>query len=722
MQTLHGCKGTIVYIDDILVFGRDKAEHDENLKEVLQRLEAKDFRLNVDKCCLEVTEAKFLGHIVSSDGIRPDDKNITALLETKEPTNMKELHAFLGLLNYYNDFLSDLAELCEPLRRLTRKDVLFKWDSQCHLSFNTLKSVAAKELKIYIFEPDAPTTVTTDASNVGIGAVLSQQQRGREVPIAFASKVLSPTERRYATNEREALACVWAAEYWEKYLLGRHFVLRTNRAALTSILEGFGSRRKAHKFARYQARLEKFDYTPSYYKGSENKVADALSRLVDTAQQNNVDCSEVTTSEKIERRVNTIRTAVMQHKMAEDPLLQQVRRYVDTTWPAKKTVLSTLLPFYQVKEELSVVDGLLMRRDRTVVPLDQQKSLLAEAHVGHPGIVRMKRKLREGFWWPGQDKDVEKHVRHCVPCQRSAKSEGAKKVPTTSLPEVTTPATHYAMDITGPFMNGQNIVVLIDYCSKFPEILSTATTTSGKIITWLKEVFARYGCPDRITTDNGPQFTSNEFTDFLDKRDVKHIRTAVYNPKGNGLVESFNRFVKYGVQAFLAENVEWNEGLRRLLAHYRATAPTPDKKSPAEIFLGHRLRLGFELRQNKHETRATQEETVQDNGDRAPVTKPSRAALRVGDLVVSRRPQYPKGASPYPEPKKVTEVVGYWTFRLDDSQLWNYRKLKKFYAQPGPQPFLEAAANDPPRPPQVRRSTRATKGRPPPRFHPDSPY
>ena len=211
-QTLAGCKGCIVYIDDILIFGKTKTEHDGNLREVLHHLNAKDFRLNTDKCQFGTTTVKFLGHIISDGKVSPDSKNIQPILDAKEPTTKQQVQAFLGMINYYADFLQDISSIAEPLRALIRKGTTFDWTPQCKLSFETLKKMAAEKLSLYIFDANAETIVTTDASDVGIGAVLSQIQNRREVPIAFASHCLSPTERKYASNEREALACVWAVE------------------------------------------------------------------------------------------------------------------------------------------------------------------------------------------------------------------------------------------------------------------------------------------------------------------------------------------------------------------------------------------------------------------------------------------------------------------------------------------------------------------------------
>ncbi len=476
----------------------------------------------------------------------------------------------------------------------------------------------------------------TDASDVGIGAVLSQFQNGREVPIAFASRTLTPTERRYATNEREALGCVWAIEHWAKYLLGKAFTLRTDHAGLTSILGNEQhNKRTTDKFARYRERLEAFDFKPEYLKGEENAVADALSRLTTTEAQRDAPIG----------KIGSIRRDNVEGASQRDTTICRVVEFVSAGWPDKKRIEPPLLPYYHAREELHMDDGLLKRSKRTVVPRELMQTLLHRAHEGHPGIVRMKRKMRESYWWPGMDRAIEQHVQHCYPCQRSSKSRPTTAVPAISLPVETVPGRHYAIDITGPCFNGNNVVCLIDYATRFPETLTTKKTTSAVIINWLKGIFARYGTPDILTSDNGPQFVSDEFREFLGSRDIEHHRAAVYNPQENGVVENFNRYIKHGIEAFTAENIDWDEGMHHLLSQFRATSPVPNGKSPAETFLGRPIRLPFQLKQKRDELRAQRpvdDAAANDNDEEmrqptAPI-KPRCAAFKKGELVVTKRP------------------------------------------------------------------------------------
>ena len=163
-----------------------------------------------------------------------------------------------------------------------------------------------------------------------------------------------------------------------------------------------------------------------------------------------------------------------------------------------------------------------------------------------------------------------------------------------------------AIDITGPFENAPGnmrfIVVLVDYFSNFPEILCTTDITSSRIVKWLSELFSRYGNPNKLVSDNGPQFVSAEFEQFLQNRDIAHELSPVYHPQHNGLVEVFNRYLKHGIQTFAASRKLWYDGLLDLLTHYRATAMTPvTGTSPAELFFGRKARLHFQRCLRKEE-------------------------------------------------------------------------------------------------------------------------
>ena len=722
-QTLAGCPGTIAYIDDILVFGSTQEEHDACLREALKRLEAKDFRLQTSKCAISVPEVTFLGHVISASGIRPDPKNVEPIQKAPRPTTVKQVASFLGMVNYYQEFIPNMATLAEPLRRLQRKGVKFAWSQSCQAAFDRLKAAISRGVKVFIFDPNAPTYVSVDASDVGVGAVLSQIQNGKEVPIAHASHTLQERERAYAVNEREALACVWACETWEKFLLGRSFVLRTDHASLVSLLQSTTDTRKSAKFSRWLERLSEFDYKVEYRQGSQNAVADALSRL---SVPSTGDAVADPTHDAIVRALTSdnLSPAAIKQATRADSTLSLVTRYVSQGWP-KKVTSPGLTSYKHVKDELAVQDGYLLRGERIVVPAVIQRRLLEAAHVGHPGIVRMKRQLRRAYWWPGQDKAVEEFVRRCSACQQSDKSVAPANVPTAKVPTPAKPWQKLAIDIAGPFavapMNERFVVVLMDQYSKYPEILVTGNITSEAIIRWLDDIFSRYGLPNEIHSDNGKQFVSHDMARYLAANNVKHTRTPVYCPQQNGLVERFNRYVKTHVEAFVADNTPWRAGINALLRNFRATPSSADGKSPAEIMFGRSMRLPHEMPPCDLHTSPVPPPVNPEN----PANLKCRGPYKVADMVMVRRPHVPKGQCAWSRPIRVVEVLGNFAYRLSDGQVWNARKMRRYIepdiawddAAPAPAAAAAAAPGSQAAPvPAPRRSARDNRGVPPLRY------
>ena len=726
-QTLVDLPGCESYIDDILVYGATREEHDVNLLKVLKRLDEKNLRLNLDKCMVATVSVPFLGHIISAGEIRPDPKNIASIQNIKEPTNVKEVRCLLGMLNYYQDFLPRFTKMSEPLRELTRQGVNFEWTRKHQNAFQKLKEMISCDLKLGIFDPQFTTILSTDASDVGIGGVLSQVQFGKEIPIAFGHHTLSPRERGWAVNEREAFAAMYFCEYFEKFLLGRPFTLRSDHQALAGLLRTATNKRQSSKFGRWIERLSEFNYTFEYRKGTENIVPDALSRLVN---ENEIELTQETKQKlhKIQSEqgfsIETFKDATL-----TDPTLKEVTRFVTTGWPKSAKQLSVeLQPFFKLRSDLTMENGYIVRcsTNRILVPRELRQDLLKKAHEGHPGIVRFKRKLRELYWWPGIDAESERFVRQCLPCNDSAKSNPKGQVPKEHLYTPDKPWEEVSIDITGPFVDAPShakfIVVVIDNYSKFPEILCTTEITAKSITNWLSQLFSRYGNPAKIISDNGPQFKCDEFSRFLQERDILHEFTPVYTPQRNAFVETFNRFLKHGIQTFGSSHQPWREGLNQLLAQFRSTSPGPEEPCPAEKFLNRKPRLPFQIvrfrrtrerRENREDTsdQPTEVETTNQGLHR-------RSALyRVGQRVRVKRPFAPKGRSPWSQPLTVVNVLGNWTFELSDGNVWNARRMRHYIDEaPNIQHRDEKLVLPSSSLQQPRRSNRTNMGLPPRRF------
>ena len=340
---------------------------------------------------------------------------------------------------------------------------------------------------------------------------------------------------------------------------------------------------------------------------------------------------------------------------------------------------SNLMEFNGVRHELSVEGDLLFRGDRIIVPKSLRQEILRRSHSGHPGICRLKSKLRESYYWPRMDSDIEFIVKSCQSCEMSNKS-----MPRHAIPEITVPRPEHswqkvAIDITGPFetapQDSRFIVVLIDYFSSYPLIYSTNIITSSKIISWLDEIFSMFGNPSQIVSDNGPQFVSQEFVNFLANRGISHCRTAVYTPQQNGLVERFNKTLKNAVQTFAGDSGGWKEKLNSFLSSYRSTKPDANKLSPSELILKHKYRLPYEfiVRNNDNHIKTSD---IYSRGGKIPV----RAPLKKSDKVQVKVHNPRKGQPAFSEPKEIFDCIDVWNYRLSDGQVYNARRLKKHFS------------------------------------------
>ena len=319
--------------------------------------------------------------------------------------------------------------------------------------------------------------VTTDAFDVGVGAVLSQWQGDKDVPIVFASASLNPTKWRYSASEREAWACIWALEKWEKYLLGRPFTLRMDHSALQTLLSSHTLKRESSKFHRWLERLSVFNYTPVYHPGTANKVADALSRLVNRAEQLGVPIPS--TKALDDEGGHPADSPLLQSltwkdyasATATDLHLGQVQKYIKDGWPKTSKLPGEYRPYAKIKESLSIARGCVVWDDgHLVVPEALRKELFLKAHEGHLGIVRFKHLLRTAAIWPGMAKQAEDLVR--MSCQLSDKSTPPNLCKDKSIPAPNRPAAQWGIDLAGSFHNGETLLVAVDYHSHWLEVVS----------------------------------------------------------------------------------------------------------------------------------------------------------------------------------------------------------------------------------------------------------
>ena len=743
---LEGLPGCVNILDDLLIYGRDSAEHDSRLRSVLDRLAEYGATLHAEKCVLSQPVVDFNGHRVSAEGVRPLQSNVEALQRIPTPSNQRQLSRFIGVATYYAKFVNGFAALCQPFRLLLKPDSEWAWSADCQRAFEMIKQKIASPPTLRHFDVAAEETlVSCDASATALGACLSQKVGGVERPVAFASRVLSPAESKYSASEREALACMWACERWHFYLYGRRFTLVTDHQALKTLLTAGGSGHRPLRLHRWSDRLFQYTFDVVFRPGRDNHVADCLSRSFDDVNTELPIATPTTTEatsddnvsdvEADDRIVSTIfgsigiavvtLSAVGQATTADDQL-SRVRLYIINGWPVdKRAVPADLRLFYTVRDELSTaVEGLcVVRGCRTVIPSTLRAAVLELAHEGHPGIVRMKQRCRAAVWWPAIDTDVEAFVRDCTACIVSGKSVRPVPGPLQPAPLPSGPWRKLALDFAGEFVvapaHQRYLLVAMDYYSKWPEVALCGSATSATVIEFLTGMFDRFGLVDEVVTDNGVQFTSSEFAEFLRTLGIRHSRTALYSPQANAEAERFNRVLKEGIRAAMAEGKSFHTGVRQTLAAYRMTSHTTTGVSPASLMFAFTARTPLSLLQPVRSpslltTQPSQSQAVarrvRFQQDKSAVAYDQRhrataTPIVVGDYVRIQLPRRSHKLAPkYSELHEVVKVNGNCVV-LRNGQRWNLRRCLRHKtslrsssadrAQPGEQPSPQLSPTQP---------------------------
>ena len=266
----------LVYLDDIIIVGKTFQHHLHNLREVFNRVRDAGLKLKPSKCDLCCKEVRFLGHIVSPNGVRTDPAKTDKVADWPVPTTRKEVQQFLGLANYYRRFVKDFANIAKPLHRLTEKSCKFHWTNVCQTAFDDLRHRLVSAPILAFPDHNQEFILDTDASDDGIGAVLSQiQDDGAEHVIAYASRILTKPERRYCVTRRELLAVVTFVHHFRQYLLGRRFSLRTDHGSLTWLSH---FKEPEGQLARWLERLQEYDFSITHRPRKKHQNADSLSR------------------------------------------------------------------------------------------------------------------------------------------------------------------------------------------------------------------------------------------------------------------------------------------------------------------------------------------------------------------------------------------------------------------------------------------------------------
>lgn len=583
-QILAGCEGCLNYMDDIIVYA-DTMEHlNERVQKVMQRLKEYNVQLNQEKCIFGAKELVFLGHKLSAEGIKPTHDKVESIRNFRQPANAEEVRSFLGLVNFVGQFIPNLATITEPLRNLTRKDTHFTWDSGQKAAFAELKEQLSSDIVLGYYNVHDRTQVYADASPVGLGAVLIQFNKdGIPRVISYASKSLSDTEKRYCQTEKEALALVWAVERFHFYLFGRSFELITDHKALETI---FAPKSKpCARIERWVLRLQSYKFNVIYRPG-KNNIADSLSRLVISSPPDAY--FDYGTEEYVNRITEfaapiALKLCEIQEASKTDEAIHDVRVGLNTqVWSSKAA------PFKVFETELCFAGEILLRGNRIVMPEKLRAQTIELAHGGHPGMTKMKQRLRAKVWWPKIDNDAEDCVRKCHGCTMVMAPPPPEPMKRTELPSK--PWEFVAIDFMGPLPSGHQLFVIVDYFSRFIEVEIMTKIDTKEAVNRLGAIFARFGFPESLKADNGTQFKSEDFQDYCIENNINFVEIIPYWPRENGEVERQNRSILKRLIISQNSNRDWKQDLLEYLHMYRATPHSTTMKTPSELMFGRTIR------------------------------------------------------------------------------------------------------------------------------------
>ena len=555
--------GIAIYLDDIIIGGRNFDEHVQLLKEVLSRLRNAGLTIKSSKVSLCKKTLRFLGHLVSIEGISPDPEKVDAVLNWPRPTTAKDVRIFLGLCNYYMEFMPNIQLVAKPLNELTGT-AKFEWTAEREEAFYKLKE-ALTSAPVLAF-PDMTRTfeLSTDASDIGFGSILSQRDStGQDRPIYYLSRTFSSNEINWHTRDKEAFALVYALRKFRHYLLGQRFTWHTDHLGLRWLRN---TRDPRGRYAHWIEEIEEFEFETRYRAGKQNQHADALSR--NPQQQNvNVASSSILFSAQDTKNRQTC-----------DPVLRQViarlrlsKRRIQSSNPVVLSWMRKKKNMFLDKE----TDILYMRYrqgrkvyKQLVVPNSLVPEVLQLKHddAGHMSYAKTKKLIQRNYYWLTINEDTRSYCQSCSVCATCQDPPRKSTTKLTLTRQPTEPWKEVSMDLKGPFgptptpRGNQYLLVVLDLFTRAAEMIphpnKKAKTVANAIITG---VFCRHGIPESILTDRGLEFDNSTMLVLAAELGIDKKRISPLHPQANGAVERLNRTIGHMLKKTQGEDdLDWD--------------------------------------------------------------------------------------------------------------------------------------------------------------------
>jgi transposase InsO family protein len=581
----------MVYLDDILIYSKSRAEHMKHVKMVLDKLQKAQLIVNKKKCVFGKKSLTFLGFEINSAGIRPDQSKIAAIRTWPTPTNVQEVRAFIGLTQHFRRFVPQFAAIATPLTDLTRgagaKKRPITWTPACEASMNRLKTLLTTAPVLLPPNMTRPFRIETDASDVGIGAVLLQpDEHNQWHPVAYESKKLSAAERNYPAQERELLAILYALRSWRCLIEGTRYTVLSDHQPLKYLKT---QKHPTPRLTRWLNELELYSPQIDYKPGKDNDAPDALSRITkpsDTPAPNDMepDYLYLTNSVVIHPSDWPI---YYTYPTAECP---------DAIQPILDRQRSHFVVLDNKVHRLVDLDGAPVAIP--FVPFSRRADTVERYHqaFGHAGKSTMLELFRRRFWWPSMLSEVPRWIQACPRCQLNGKKDQKSHAP--MHPLTVPPAfSRWHLDFIGllPTTTHGNrwIITAVDYTTNWPIARAVPDATAEVVADFIHdEIVMRFGCPSEILTDRGANFTSHLLSAYMKKIKSKHLLTSAYHPRTNGKCERLNGILKTMLRKYVNGALHrWDDYLHAALWACRIRRHRTIGFSPFYLTYGRHPRL-----------------------------------------------------------------------------------------------------------------------------------
>lgn len=522
-----------MYIDDCIIYGAGSKQFLERVEILFQRFSEKNIKLKAVKCKFGLPIVEYVGRELSKDGITISDNQKRAVMNFPQPVLLTELRSFLGVVNYFRDWVPNHSNVVSPLHKMidhaAHKKSLLVWTTEGEEAYLKVRDLISRSPLLYFMSDTAPIVLMTDASDYGVGGYLYQMVDNKEQVVALVSKSLTETQLKWSVIQKEAYAIFFCCKELDFLLRDRKFTILTDHKNLTFIKEDSNP-----MVVRWYTAMQELDYDIKYVAGAENSIADAMSRLCENPKK-----------------------------------AQQPER------------VSSLLAALHSPAEIEVTHYETIARCHNEI-------------VGHGGVERTIRKIKDlKLTWDSMRAEVKQYIRECPCCQKMSQI----KTPINVLKFSTStyrPMECLNIDFIGPYPDKGYVLVIVDTFSRWTELFATHDASAKSATRCLLEHFGRFGCPSFIRSDNGPHFVNELIKLFLLATGTAHNRTLAYSSEENAIVERSNKEVNRHIRAYIfhrGSTDNYQEVLPFVQRIINSAENARTKTSPAAILFGNAVNL-----------------------------------------------------------------------------------------------------------------------------------